>query len=73
MDGEGAEASKAGVVAGVVGEAMEVDRGPGSGDAEASGVVGEGGEEVVGRAEEGSRRCRRPLLTLTNDHLQAST
>ena len=41
MDGEGAEAAKAGVVAGVVGEAMEVDRGPGSGDAEASGVVGE--------------------------------
>nr|CAB3494293.1 unnamed protein product [Digitaria exilis] len=41
--GGGAEAAEAGVVAGAAGEAMEVDGGPGAGDAEAGGAAGGGG------------------------------
>nr|CAB3499249.1 unnamed protein product [Digitaria exilis] len=41
--GGGAEAAEAGVVAGAAGEAMEVDGGPGAGDAEAGGTAGGGG------------------------------
>jgi len=48
VDGGCAEAAEAGVVAGVAGEAMEVDGGPGSGDTEAGGVVGGGGGGGVG-------------------------
>jgi len=48
VDGGCAEAAEAGVVAGVAGEAMEVDGGPVAGDAEAGGVVGAGGGGAAG-------------------------
>ncbi|CAL4934187.1 unnamed protein product [Urochloa decumbens] len=46
-DGGGAEVAEAGVVAaGVAGEAMEVDGGPGAGDAEAGGTAGGGAQQA---------------------------